>query len=133
MVFGSYPLFVGIATDQKPSKSGAFFVPSDDRRIMEIVTAYKCSSCNMTSVYKSSVIRHEKRCYQAPANKACQTCNYFSEDLATVYNRHHNGMPGSTDYDYLSMWCNSPTINKELHSKRVNCPSHKIAQVTIGK
>ncbi len=41
------------------------------------VTAWKCEHCNMTSVYKSNVKRHERRtCQKAPG--ACATCKFFA-------------------------------------------------------
>ena len=33
---------------------------------------------------------HERNCFHNPGRRACQTCHYY---------RHHNGIPGSTDYE----------------------------------
>lgn len=72
---------------------------------MQEITAYKPKCCNRAYMSKSSAIRHERNCPNNPDNRACQTCKHKSEEWETVYNRYHNGNPGSTDYDVKYWWC----------------------------
>lgn len=85
------------------------------------VQAYKCNWCNMTSVHKASVVRHEKR--SCPKHKACKICKFYEEEEETVYNPYHGGDPGSTDWEEVIMWCK--TYDKRLEHKVSNCPKFK--------
>ena len=48
---------------------------------------------------------HEKICFYNPARQACVTCKHLATDYNTVYNPHHNGNPGSTDYEETIRYC----------------------------
>jgi hypothetical protein len=42
---------------------------------MKTAIAYKCDFCNMVSIYKSSVLRHEKMyCRKNPDRQFCHNC-----------------------------------------------------------
>lgn len=46
--------------------------------MVEKVSAYKCKDCNMVSLHKPSVERHEKHyCRQSKTRKACGMCVHF--------------------------------------------------------
>lgn len=77
------------------------------------VLRYQCEHCK-TRTYstKSNCIRHENDCYANPRVKACRTCKYYSKEIETVYNPHHGGNPGSTDYERSYSWCRAK--QKEL-------------------
>lgn len=48
---------------------------------MKIIEAYQCDSCSMTSIYKSSVSRHEaNNCRKNPARKTCLQCKYWFDE-----------------------------------------------------
>jgi hypothetical protein len=49
------------------------------------VTAWQCSHCKMTSIYKSNVRRHEADCPQDVNNNACPTCVNFVYDREGYY------------------------------------------------
>jgi len=73
---------------------------------MELISAYGCSFCGMSSRHKSSVKRHERRqCKKNPHRSRCGNCVHLYEDSETFYNRNHNGDPGSTDYEYPVFNC----------------------------
>jgi RNA polymerase subunit RPABC4/transcription elongation factor Spt4 len=40
--------------------------------------------------------------------KACRTCKFLEKDSETVYNPHHGGNPGSTDWEETFFWCDHP-------------------------
>ncbi len=87
------------------------------------VTAWKCEFCNMTSVYKGNVTRHEKT--TCPKNDSCQLCANYSEEFETVYNPFHGGDPGPTDYEVPGMFCD----DDEIHEKQSNCPRFVASEV----
>lgn len=58
----------------------------------EEIKAYKPKCCNKAYIHKSSAIRHEKRCYKNPENKACKMCKYFEYDSCSEV---HDELPGS--------------------------------------
>ena len=41
---------------------------------MKKVKAYQCDFCNKTSVHKSTIRGHEKKCFSNPKRRACQSC-----------------------------------------------------------
>ena len=90
----------------------------------EVIQAYKPKCCNKAYMYKGNAIQHEKKCPYNPDNKACQTCKHRSVYYETVYNRHHNGNPGSTDYEIKCWWCEhfEKEINKyaEMYGENTN-------------
>lgn len=57
----------------------------------------------MTS--RKSMEIHEAQCFHNPAKRACITCGNFGEESETVYDRHHGGDPGSSDYDIKIPYC----------------------------
>jgi hypothetical protein len=72
------------------------------------ITAYKCQFlCKRVRANKSHIIAHEKVCFNNPANRACQTCEYYKEDWDTFYNPDHGGNPGSTDYEVKYKYCSA--------------------------
>lgn len=83
----------------------------------EITEAWKCSYCNMTSMSKSSVLRHERK--SCSRHRACGVCRFFVETTETVYNPNHGGDPGSTDYEMQVWWCDS--TDAEIPHKVCNC------------
>ena len=47
---------------------------------MKEIKAYHCDYCNKYSSSKSTMSRHEKRCYHNPVTKACATCSKLYQD-----------------------------------------------------
>jgi hypothetical protein len=45
---------------------------------MKEVIINQCDFCKRVSFHKSSVRRHEKKCFQNPATRSCVTCLWFS-------------------------------------------------------
>lgn len=97
---------------------------------MKIITAYACEFCSKVYKNKSSAIRHEKKCYANPANKACRTCAHALNDSETVYvPPHENQGYGDADYDIHFIYCE--ITNKYLSHPdkpcefRHNCPYYK--------
>ncbi len=82
---------------------------------MNYVHAWMCSHCNMISLYKANVQRHEKSCPSNPANKACKTCIHSFEDSETIYNPHHGGNPGSTDEELKFWGCKVDLVTPNIH------------------
>ncbi len=74
---------------------------------MKKITAYQCDFCPKHYLYKSSAVRHEKRCYLNPQNKACLTCGNYLRSRNTVYVPPYDGNPGSSDYDVTVYYCQS--------------------------
>ena len=73
-----------------------------------LVLRYGCEHCEAKHYKnKSSCVRHEKKCFANPKAKACRTCKNFERYTETVYNRHHGGNPGSTDYEEGHTCCNA--------------------------
>ena len=70
-------------------------------------TAYKCVfKCgHKVLTKKQSMAKHESICFKNPDRKACRTCGNFYLDWDTVYNRHHGGNPGSSDYEVERAAC----------------------------
>ena len=79
-------------------------------------TAWKCDHCGFVSRYRGNTNRHERQCYHNPDIRACATCGNCSEEWDTVYNPHHGGDPGSTDYDVKSYYCShyEKTLSKDI-------------------
>ena len=50
-------------------------------------------------------------------------CKFFCGSWETVYNPHHGGNPGSTDYDVYVMSCDAKEI--ELNQIVYNCPLYR--------
>lgn len=69
------------------------------------VTRYKCDYCKKTYTRSYSAYQHGLGCYYNPKNRTCRTCKYNEEQSYTVYNRHHGGDPGSTDFGLKVMIC----------------------------
>lgn len=88
-----------------------------------LIQAYKPKCCNKVYIYKKNAMQHEKKCPNNPDNKACQTCKYRIVDYETVYNRYHNGIPGSTDYDVKYWWC-------DHYDKRIDMWSELMEEAT---
>lgn len=72
---------------------------------MEEIKAWKPMCCKKAYMTKGNARRHEKKCPRNPENKACATCGHNYEESNTVYNPHHGGDPGSTDYEERYFWC----------------------------
>lgn len=89
---------------------------------MEKVSAYKCSTCNMTSLYQSSVRRHEHNgCWKI---NSCASCSNYSKHW---YPTDFPGQPS------ISLQCE---IHGELDYRRKNCPDwqpRKAKEETDGK
>lgn len=94
---------------------------------MEKVQAYKCDHCSMTSIYSSSVKRHERQCYKNPENHQCATCAFHSVELETVYNPYHGGDPGSTDYEVKFHYC--AAVCDKVEQPVINCRNWKQKEV----
>ncbi len=72
----------------------------------KLVERYECEYCEKKNYkHKSSAVRHEKQCFANPDTKACRTCINYEQWEETVYNPHHGGDPGSTDYEIKRSWC----------------------------
>lgn len=74
---------------------------------MKEIVVYQCEFCEK-KIYKtkSSAIRHEKRCYANPVNKACRTCKHAIKDSDTVYVQPHGDQNyGDADYDIDYIYC----------------------------
>ena len=88
----------------------------------ERAEVWKCSYCNMVSVYKRNVLRHERD--SCKNHRSCYVCKHFREDTGTVYNRYHGGNPGSTDYEDTRWWCAKNGEDADwisLQSRKHNC------------
>lgn len=73
---------------------------------MEEIKAYKPKCCQKAYIYKSSAVRHEKKCYKNPDNKACLTCNNFITDYNTIYVPPRGDQNyGDADYDVKYHYC----------------------------
>lgn len=73
---------------------------------MKKVTAFQCEYCRRkVMMNKTHLAEHEFICFHNPRRKACQTCGNYAEDYETVYDNHHGGDPGSTDYEVLVRYC----------------------------
>lgn len=103
---------------------------------MEIITAYGCSYCGMTSRHKYSVSRHESfTCKKNQYRSRCGNCEHLFEDSETHYNPNHNGNPGSTDHDYPVWYCLKLEVEIEQQELNINnsCPEWKIHTIEEGK
>ena len=71
------------------------------------IKAYRCQyGCGrnvLTS--KQRMEDHEARCFYNPESRACKTCKHLDAEWHTVYNPHHGGDPGSTDWEYKELFC----------------------------
>ncbi|GAG67661.1 unnamed protein product [marine sediment metagenome] len=72
---------------------------------MKKIKAHQCSYCSFYRISRQPVLKHEKKCFKNPENKACASCKHNTTDYDTIYNRHHGGDPGSTDYDIAYNYC----------------------------
>ena len=95
---------------------------------MNKVRAFQCEHCRRkVMMNKAHLAAHEKKCFYNPQRKACQTCGNRTEEWETVYNRHHGGNPGSTDYETKTVYCE--VKEKEIYKlpawERNNCKSWK--------
>ena len=73
---------------------------------MREIKAFECDFCNKYYKHKSSVKRHEDRCFKNPQNKACLTCGNFKTDYETVYARPQGDQNyGDADYDVKYDYC----------------------------
>lgn len=73
---------------------------------MEEIKAYKPKCCRKAYMCKGSAIRHEKKCFRNPDNKACLTCGNFMTDYNTVYVPPHGEQNyGDADYDIKYSFC----------------------------
>ena len=85
----------------------------------KLIEAYGCDYCAMTSLTKSSVVRHEKKsCRGNIQRKTCRNCKHYYLDSETVYDPHHGGNPGSTDYERAVHWCEAQ--EKEIEDFGLN-------------
>ena len=70
------------------------------------VSAWQCSfGCGKTRKAKATITNHERTCFENPKRRACQTCGNRLTNRETSYNRNHGGDPGSTDHEYLVVYC----------------------------
>ena len=69
-----------------------------------IIQAYKCDYCNMCSVHKSSVVRHEKQWCRS--HNHCNVCQHYREDFKTV-----DVQPHPNSIEKKVMWCQAKNIN----------------------
>lgn len=76
------------------------------RQIKAYLCDFKCGNKACTS--RAAVVKHEKICFRNPEMRACRTCEHLVKDSDTVYNPHHGGDPGSTDYEETFYWCDHP-------------------------
>lgn len=85
---------------------------------MEEIKAYKPSCCNKAYMHRWSALRHEKKCFRNPNNKACLTCGNFMTEYNTVYVPPHGDQNyGDADYDERINYCNYDeyVIGTDLH------------------
>jgi hypothetical protein len=74
---------------------------------MHIEEVHCCDHCNKALKIKSSMRRHEKKCYKDPANKACQTCRHF--------------IPDTHEDDYYLC-----AVVEGLNGKQIHCEEHEL-------
>ena len=74
------------------------------------VMAYKCQWCNMVSLTRSSVVRHEKK--SCRMHKSCQLCKHYSEEWED---------DGSGLLAAKEMWCG--VIDDRIFDKVTDCPT----------
>jgi len=92
------------------------------------VVAYKCSSCAMTSMRKSSVARHEKNtCRKNPERKICLNCAHYYDD-----GEDDNGMEGENLQTFRDAGClidciaiDSDTEHYNVRNVDFGCPEFK--------
>lgn len=73
---------------------------------MEEIKAYKPKCCKKLYFSKYSALRHEKKCFCNPDNKACLSCGNFMTDYNTVYVRPQgDGNYGDDDYEQRYNYC----------------------------
>lgn len=91
---------------------------------MNQVKAYQCEFCHRkVGMNKQHIKKHEFLCFHNPQRRACQTCGNFSTSRETVYDRHHGGDPGSSDYEVEVQWCGAKDkdIGKMFPRERYDC------------
>ena len=73
---------------------------------MEEIRAFKPKCCSKAYLHRWSALRHEKKCFKNPDNKACLTCGNFKTDYNTVYVPPHGDQNyGDADYDVKYSYC----------------------------
>ena len=53
-------------------------------------------------------------------------CKFFYGSYETVYNNHHGGVPGSTDYEVYVMSCDAKEVT--LTEVRYSCPIYQVLE-----
>ena len=72
------------------------------------IKAYECEhGCKKILRTKQGMKKHEMKCWLNPERKACLSCINMVKVSETVYNPHHGGDPGSTDYEWETYWCDA--------------------------
>ncbi len=70
---------------------------------MNEITAYTCSYCGRVYKIKSSAVRHEKRCFANPEQKACRTCKHVVKGKEVIHDVSEDGE--KTEYDVSYLYC----------------------------
>ncbi len=100
---------------------------------MKEVTAYGCDHCTMVSVYKYSVDRHENfHCKKNENRNRCGNCAFMAESQETIYNPHHGGDPGSTDYEVPYYYCEKLEKDMEHNDLNENITCEQWQLITKG-
>jgi hypothetical protein len=87
------------------------------------IKAYACRfRCGRIGTKQAAVAEHERRCFRNPATRSCRTCGHLGSDSQTVYDPHHGGRPGASDYDVTFPVCEADeTIDLRADGLRTGC------------
>ena len=75
--------------------------------------SWKCG--HKVLVSKKAMQDHEDRCFWNPKIRACMTCGNFHKYSETVYDPHHGGDPGSSDWEAIINGCDHFDLKEALH------------------
>lgn len=93
------------------------------------ITAFACKfRCGRIATKKKPLTEHEARCWLNPEVRGCKTCLHLGTDSETIYNPHHGGNPGSTDWEVEYRVCLADeSIDLRNDGLRTKCPLWKTA------
>lgn len=94
------------------------------------ITAFSCTwKCgrNVTTS-KSRMAKHEEICFNNPKRRACQTCANLKFEWNTIYDPHHGGNPGASDYDVREKYCEVLGHNFSKVKFQCECPKWETAK-----
>ena len=67
-------------------------------------------------------------------NHCNNNCTHFFGEDVTIYNPHHGGNPGSTDYEQYQMYCCAKVADGErIYKVRYACPIYQAANTACTR